>query len=129
MTRTTRTIQVLILAAAILGVGLLWEIYPLLPSMVFDSIFVGWALFVVDGALTFARPRISYYLGLVLSVLGLSASLPQSAHWAFIENGQLIQSAIFLAGSTVEVLIIVLVVYVLVQSRQVVNRRGLVQSK
>ncbi len=111
MVQTGRAIQVLIVASSFLGVALLIEINSVVPPDVFDFVAVGWALFVVDGVLTFVRPVISYYLGLVLAVLALSASLPQSAHWAFIENGLLIPSAIFVTGSAFQVLIIVLVVY------------------
>ncbi|MGP8125576.1 MAG: hypothetical protein ACLQEQ_06900 [Nitrososphaerales archaeon] len=118
MVQTGKAIQVLIVASSFLGVALLIEINSVVPSDVFDFVAVGWALFVVDGVLTFVRPVISYYLGLVLAVLALSASLPQSAHWAFIENGLLIPSAIFVTGSAFQVLIIVLVVYYSFKTRR-----------
>lgn len=118
MVQTGKAIQALIVASTILGVGLLIEINSVVPPEVFDFIALGWALFVVDSLLTFVRPTISYYLGLILAVLGLSASLPQSAHWAFIENGLLIPSAIFVTGSAFQVLIIALVVYYSIKVRR-----------
>ena len=115
---TGKAIQALIVASSVLGIALLIEINSAVPQEVFDFIAFGWALFVVDSLLTFVRPTISYYLGLILSVLGLSASLPQSAHWAFIENGQLIPSAIFVAGSIFQVLIIGLVALYTIKRRR-----------
>ena len=111
LTWTARAIQVLIVGSVLLGVALLFEINSLVPWFVFDFIALGWALFVVDSVLTFVRPALSYYFGLVLAVLALSASLPQSAHWAFIEEGLLIPSAIFITGSVMQVLIVILVLY------------------
>lgn len=116
-----RTVQALILSATVLGVGLLFEIQPLVPAAVFDTVSVGWVLFVLDSVLTFVRPVPSYYLGLVLSVLGLSSSLTESAHWAFIQEGQLVPSTIFVAGSVIQVLIVVLVSY---RTLAAVRRRG-----
>jgi hypothetical protein len=115
VTRTARAIQALIIASALLGVALLWEIHSIVPPEVFDIIAFGWVLFVIDSALTFLRPRVSYYVGLVLALLALGASLPQSAHWAFIQNGLLVPSVIFVSGSVVQVLIIVFVVSYLVK--------------
>jgi len=109
MTRITAAIQLLILASTVLGMALLYEISPLVPTFVFDFVAFGWALFVVDSILTFVRPVTAYYLGLVLAILGLGASLPQSTHWSFIQNGLLVPSAIFVTGSVMEVLIVVLV--------------------
>lgn len=97
---------------------MLLEINSVVPADVFDFVSVGWALFVVDSALTFLKPVASYYLGLVLALLALSASLPQSAHWAFIENGLLIPTAIFVVGSVMQVLIVVLVLYYAVSVRR-----------
>ena len=113
-----RAIQALIVASSVLGIALLYEINSVVPPDVFDFVALGWALFVVDSALTFVRPVISYYFGLVLAVLALSASLPQSAHWSFIENGLLVPSAIFVTGSAFQVLIIVLVIYHSIKMRR-----------
>ena len=109
MQRYAAAIQALILASSVLGVALLYEISPLVPAFVFDFVAVGWALFVLDSILTFIRPVVSYYFGFVLAVLALGASLPQSAHWSFIQNGLLVPSLIFLTGSAMQIAIIVLV--------------------
>jgi hypothetical protein len=121
VTRTARAIQVLIIASTLLGVALLWEIHSMVPPEVFDTIAFGWILFVIDSALTFLKPGVSYYIGLVLALLALGASLPQSAHWAFIQNGLLVPSVIFVSGSVVQVLVIIFVVSYLVRERRSID--------
>lgn len=108
MARLERTIQALILFSTALGVLLLYEIYALLPAAAFDFVAAGWVLFVFDSVLTFIRQRIAFYLAFVLALLGLSTSLPQSAHYAFIASGDLVPAAIFVIGSALMILIAIL---------------------
>ena len=119
MPSTGRVIQSLILFSTVLGVIFLVQVYGVVPAEVFGFVAVGWVLFVVDSVLTFTNPRISYYLGFVLAILALSSSLPQSAHYAFIENGVLLPAATFVLGSLAQVLLLVLVPY-----HFLVRRRG-----
>ncbi len=118
VTKTGRAIQSLIIFSTLLGILFLWQVYGVLPSIAFDLLAVGWGLFVVDSALTFVRPKIAYYLGLVLAILALATSLPQSTHYSFIQNGVLLPSATFVAGTAAQVLIIVLVLYHFVHARR-----------
>ena len=118
MFHSGRSIQAVILFSAALGVLFLWQAAGLLPGFVFDFIAFGWVLFVVDSALTFVRPRISYLLAFVLAILALSASLPQSAHWAFIQEGDLVPAAIFITGSIAQILLLILVPYHFVRGRR-----------
>jgi hypothetical protein len=101
-----------------LGVAFLVQVYGVVPSWLFLSVSVGWGLFVVDSVLTFVRPRISYYLAFALAVLAFVSSVPQTAHYAFIEQGLLLPSATFLLGSAVQVLLIVVVPYHLLKTRR-----------
>jgi len=121
-------IQALILASTLLGICLLVEINSLVPPFVFDIVSVGWVCFVIDSVLTFVEPTASFCLGLILSVLGLGASLPQSTHWQFIEEGLFVPSAIFIAGSIMEMAIVVLAAYYLVglytNRNRAISRRG-----
>ncbi len=117
MGRLGRTIQGLIIFSTLLGALFLWEARSLLPAMVFDVIFVGWVLFIADSVLTFVRPVASYYLGMALAVLGLVTSLPQPAHYAFFQDGQVLAASIFALGSAAEIAIVVLVAYYVVLSR------------
>ena len=117
-TSTHRVIQVLVILSVLLGVALLVQVYGVVPSWLFLSVSIGWGLFVVDTVLTFVRPRISYYLAFALAVLAFASSVPQTAHYAFIQQGLLLPSATFVLGSTIQVLLIVIVPYHLLKTRR-----------
>ena len=108
--RLTRAIQGVILFSAVFGVAFLYEVYPQLPSFVFDSLAFGWVLFVVDGALTFVRPRISYYLGFVLAAVALLATISQPEHYALVAAGDIPATITLIVGSADELLLMGLVV-------------------
>ena len=107
--RLGKAIQASVFLSIILGVLFLVQAYSALPSFVFQVVAVGWVLFVVDGALTFLRPVISYVLAFILAILALGSSLPQSTHWAFVANGDMLPAFTFLAGSAVQVALLFLV--------------------
>ena len=111
MVSLPRLIQGSIIFTTLFGVVFLWEVYPLLPSFVFDFVAAGWVCFVIDSALTFFRPRASFALGLVLAILGLASSLPQPEHYAFFQEGNLAAAATFSIGTIAELLIVGLVAY------------------
>lgn len=111
MSWVTRPIQGLILFSTALGVLFLWEAYPLLPAIAFDVVALGWVLFLTDSVLTFVRPTVSYYLGLVLALIALGETLSQQAHYALIESGNVTATATLVVGSAAEAILIILVVY------------------
>jgi hypothetical protein len=113
-----RAIQGLIIFTTAFGVFFLWEVYPLLPTFVFDFVAAGWACFVVDSVLTFIRPRASYVLGLVLAILAMAVSLPQPEHYALIEGGDLTAAVILVVGTAAEACIVILVAYYFVSTRK-----------
>ena len=53
--------------------------------------------------------RIAYPLTLVLAVLTLAVSLPQPAHYSFVEAGPSLASATFVVGSALQLALLVLV--------------------
>lgn len=106
MTRLTRAIQGLILFADVFGVAFLNEVYPVLPSFVFDSLAIGWVLFVVDGALTFIRPKVSYYLGLVLALVAFISTVSQPQHYALVASGDIPATITLVIGSATELMLI-----------------------
>jgi len=118
MVTAGRVIQGLIIFSAVLGVFFLWQAHPLLPPDVFDILTFGWLLFVVDSVLTFLRPKISYYLGLVLAVVALSETLTQPEHYALIENGNVPATVILVLGSVVEALLIAAVIWYIISGRR-----------
>ena len=113
-----RAIQGLILFSTVLGVFFLWQAQPLLPTNVFYFLVFGWALFVIDSALTFIRPKISYYFGLVLAVLALGETLSQPEHYQLVENGNLPAAIILVLGSVAQGLLIAFILYFLISERR-----------
>ena len=111
MVSVERAIQWLIIFSAVLGVFFLWQAQPLLPTGVFYILAFGWLLFVLDGALTFFRPKASYYFGLVLAVIALSETLLQPEHYALVENGNVPATIILITGSIAQALLIESVLY------------------
>jgi hypothetical protein len=104
-----KAIQAMVLFSTLLGMLFLVQANGLLPALVFDFVATGWILFVVDSVLTFAAPRPAYALAFVLAILALASSLPQSAHWAFIINGDLLPAATFVLGVVAQFSLLVLV--------------------
>jgi len=115
---TGSAIQATVLFSTLLGVAFLWQINGLFPPPLFGAFATGWALFVVDSALTFMRPNVSYVLAFCLALLVLAASLPQSAHYAFIQEGAVLPAATFAAGSLAQVLLVMLVPYHFLRRRR-----------
>ena len=113
-----RAIQGLILFSTVLGVFFLWQAHPLLHGDVFEILAFGWLLFLVDSVLTFVRPKISYYLGLVLAVVALSETLTQPEHYALVENGNVPATIILVLGSVAQALLIGAVVWFIVSERR-----------
>ena len=109
MSSMTRSIQGLILFSTAFGVIFLFEVYSVLPSFVFDSVAIGWMLFVVDSILTFVRPRLSYYLGLVLALVAFLVTVSSPEHYSLVASGDLPATFTILIGSAAELLIIALV--------------------
>lgn len=118
MSAVPRAIQALILFSTVFGVFFLWEVHPVLPSAVFDFVAFGWSLFVVDSALTFIRPKASYYLGMVLAILAFAATVSQPQHYSLVESGDVLATVTILVGSAAELLLIALVAYYAVTGRR-----------
>ncbi|HUI23341.1 MAG TPA: hypothetical protein VLY82_03000 [Nitrososphaerales archaeon] len=118
MVSAARVIQGLIVFSTVLGVFFLWQAHPLLPGDVFDILAFGWLLFVVDSVLTLVRPRISYYLGLVLAVIALSETLTQPEHYALVENGNVPATVILVLGSVAQALLIGSVIWFVISERR-----------
>lgn len=104
--------------STLLGLLFLVQAYSVLPPEALTFVVVGWVFFAVDSVLTFFRPKASYYLAFVLAGLALGSSLPQTAHYAFIANGELLPSTTFILGSVAQILLLVLVPYHFLRARR-----------
>jgi hypothetical protein len=121
VTGAGRLIQALILFSTAFGAFFLWEVYPILPSFVFDFLAFGWFLFLVDSILTFVRPGFSYYLGLILALLALTATFSQPEHYSLVQSGNLEATVTLLVGSASQVAIVVVVLYRILNGRKRVS--------
>jgi hypothetical protein len=108
---TARLIQALIIFSAVLGVPFLLQVYPLLPALGFDFVALGWVLFVVDSALTFVRPRLSFFVGFVLALAALAASLGEPSHYGIIQSGNVLAATTLILGDVAELLLLILTPY------------------
>jgi hypothetical protein len=121
MSSLTRAIQGFIIFSTVLGVFFLWQAYPLLVPVVPDVFYAltfGWVLFVVDSILTFIRPKLSYYLGIVLAVIALTETLAQPEHYSLLQGGNLPAAITLVLGSASQVALIVLIGYYLLRFRK-----------
>jgi hypothetical protein len=113
-----KVIQGLIIFATLLGALFLWEVYPLLPPAGFDFVAIGWVLFVVDSILTFVRPKPSFYLGFVLALVALIASVGEPEHYQILQSGDPLHVSTLLLGDAIEVLLLVLIPYFFLRARR-----------
>jgi hypothetical protein len=119
LNRLRRGADWLIYGSVILGVALLTQLYALtVPSWLFYSILAGWILYLVV-AIGVATGRDKAYLpALVLSILTLAVSLPQPEHYSLADAGLILASLTFIAGSLLQVGVIILVTSFLVLKRR-----------
>ena len=108
--RVRRIANWLIYASVILGVALLVQLYVLMvPSWLFYSILAGWILYLVVAIAVATRRDKAYPAALALSIVTLIVSLPQPEHYSFAEAGPTLASLTFIAGSVLQIGVIILV--------------------
>src|SRR5713226_3982509 len=119
LNRLRRGANWLIYASVLLGVALLAQLYALMvPSWLFYSILAGWILYLVV-AIGVATGRDKAYLpALVLSIVTLAVSLPQPEHYSLADAGPTLASLTFIAGSILQVGVIILVTSLLILRRR-----------
>jgi len=108
--RLRRVANWLIYASVILGMALLVQLYVLMvPSWLFYSILAGWILYLVVAIAVAAGRDKAYPAALVLSIVTLIVSLPQPEHYSLAEAGPILASLTFIAGSVLQIGVIILV--------------------
>ena len=105
----------LIYASIIIGVALIVQLYSLVPSWLFYSVLAGWIAYLITGLAVALNMSAAYPLSLVLAVLTLAVSLPRPEHYMF---GISIASLTFIAGSVLQVAVILSVGRLLVLKRR-----------
>ena len=115
--RRPRTIaKLLIYASVALGVALLAQLYSIVPLWLFFSVLAGWISYLIVGIAVTIRVSAAYPASLALAILTLAISLPQPEHYSF---GATIASATFVAGSILQIGVILSVArYLLLKRRR-----------
>jgi len=119
LNRLRRVADWLIYASVILGLPLLAQLYVLMvPSWLFYSILAGWLLYLLV-AIGVATGRDKAYLpALILSIVTLAVSLPQPEHYSLADAGPTLSSLTFIAGSLLQVGVMILVTSLLILRRR-----------
>jgi hypothetical protein len=108
--RVRRIANWLIYTSVILGVALLVQLYVLMvPSWLFYSILAGWIVYLVVAIAVAAGRDKAYPAALALSIVTLIVSLPQPEHYSLAEAGPTLASMTFIAGSVLQIGVIILV--------------------
>ena len=119
MNRLRRGADWLIYVSVILGGALLAQLYAfMVPSWLFYSIFAGWILYLVVAIGVATGWEKAYPPALVLSIVTLAVSLPQPEHYFLASSGLSLASLTFIAGSLLQVGVILLVTSFLILKRR-----------
>lgn len=113
--RQTRIVaNSLIYASIVLGVALLVQLYSIVPQWLFLALLAGWISYLIVGVAVTMRINAAYPVSLVLAALTLVVSLPQPEHYSF---GVSVASATFIAGSVLQIAVILSVARYLLLKR------------
>ena len=103
------TANLLIYASIFLGAVLLIQLFVLVPLWLFYSVLAGWIAYLVVALAVAKGLRIAYPLSLVLAILTLAVSLPRPEHYSLIQAGLSPASLTFIAGSVLQLAVILTV--------------------
>jgi hypothetical protein len=110
--------NLLIYASVILGVALLLQLYSIVPSWLFLSVTGGWVVYLAVGIAVRRGVTVAYPISLVLAVLTLGVSLPQPEHASLLQAGFSFASLTLVAGSVLQVGVILSVSAHLILARR-----------
>jgi len=101
--------DLLIYASIFLGAALLIQLFAIVPVWLFFSVLAGWIAYLIVAVAIAKGSKMAYPLGLVLAVLTLAVSLPRPEHYSLVQAGLSPASLIFIAGSVLQVAVILTV--------------------
>src|SRR5438445_12938519 len=111
--RRVKTLKVtpdsLIYASIFLGAALLIQLFAIVPVWLFYSVLAGWIAYLIVALAAAKGLKTAYPLSLVLAILTLAVSLPRPEHYSLIQAGLNPASLTFIAGSVLQVAIILTV--------------------
>ncbi len=107
-----------IYASVLLGILLLIQLYLLsVPSFLLYSILIGWVLYAIVAGASIRNMYMAYPAAVLLAIVTLAVSLPQPEHYSFANAGQSLALVTFLAGSVLQIGVIVTAGYTIVLER------------
>ncbi len=98
--------DLLIYASIILGAALLVQLYSVVPPWLFYSVLTGWIAYLIVAVAIAKGLKMAYPLSLVLAILTLAVSLPRPEHYSLVQAGLSPASLTFIAGSVLQVAVI-----------------------
>jgi len=101
--------DLLIYASIFLGAALLIQLFAIVPVWLFYSVFVGWIAYLIVALAIAKGLKMAYPLSLVLAILTLAVSLPRPEHYSLVQAGLSPASLTFIAGSVLQVAVILTV--------------------
>ena len=101
--------DLLIYASIFLGAALLIQLFAIVPVWLFYSVLAGWVAYVIVGLAVAKGLKVAYPLSLVLAILTLAVSLPRPEHYSLVQAGLSPASLTFIAGSVLQVAVILAV--------------------
>ena len=101
--------DLLIYASIFLGAALLIQLFAIVPVWLFYSVLAGWVAYVIVAFAIAKGLKMAYPLSLVLAILTLAVSLPRPEHYSLVQAGLSPASLIFIAGSVLQVAVILTV--------------------
>jgi hypothetical protein len=122
--KTLKTLtDLFIYASIILGVVLLVQLYSIVPLWLFYSVLSGWIAYLITAMAVARGLKIAYPVSLVLAGLTLAVSLPQPEHSSLVREGLSLASLTFIAGSALQIGVILSVSAYLFQTRRLSKSR------
>jgi len=111
--RRVKTLKVtadsLIYASIFLGAALLIQLFAIIPVWLFYSVLAGWIAYLIVALAVAKGLKMAYPLSLVLAILTLAVSLPRPEHYSLVQAGLSPASLTFIAGSVLQVAVILAV--------------------
>jgi len=101
--------DLLIYASIFLGAALLIQLFAIVPVWLFYSVLVGWIAYLIVALAIAKGLKMAYPLSLVLAILTLAVSLPRPEHYSLVQAGLSPAFLTFIAGSVLQVAVILTV--------------------
>jgi hypothetical protein len=118
-TQVLRVLSILIYLSVLLGIPVLYFLYHLVPVLLFYSVLIGWIAYLITAAGLAVKRKVAILASFFLAFTTLVVSLPVPAHYTLVGKGEILPALTFLAGSVLQLAIVILVpLYLLMKHRE-----------